>query len=213
MAKLEPYLDRPLSAPTLNLRFRALYLSLGYTRSSLARALDLDPSNVYAWDTGRWSISLPQLAQAAKLFGVSIDQMVFGDEGRPAPVAAGRDYAAIRAALDDIEATALTRTMLGEYLDSPSGALQVTSGFFVQTWAQGFEAALADGLTPSDASKRAHTYVVNQLALRGAVTNATDGTHAPQDQAQSVDHRAPGKRRRAQRPRRKLPTTRVPPGS
>ncbi len=197
---MRPILKDPLSEPTLNLRFRALYLLLGYTRSSLARALDMDPSNIYAWDTGRWSISLPQLAQAARLFGVSIDQIVFGRAGRPAKVAAGRDYAAIRAHLDAIEATAEARAALGEYLDSATGALQSTSGFFVQTWTQGFQAARADGLDTVDASKRAHTYVVNQLALRGAVEKSDQVEPQPLD-----------KPKRVQRPRRKLPTTRTLP--
>lgn len=200
MAKKRPNVEDPLSEPTLNLRFLALYLSLGYTRSSLARALDMDPSNIYAWDTGRWTISLPQLVECSKLFGVSIDQMVFGHAGRPAVVAAGRDYAAIRAHLDAIEAGPETRAALGEYLDSPSGALQLTSGFFVQTWAQGFEAARADGLEIADAALRAHTYAINQTALRGAVEGR-----------ESVEPQPLDKPKRAQRPRRKLPTTRVLP--
>jgi transcriptional regulator with XRE-family HTH domain len=197
VAKKRPNVEDPLSEPTLNLRFLALYLSLGYSRASLARALDMDPSNIYAWDIGRWTISLPQLAQASKLFGVSIDQMVFGHTGRPAKVAAGRDYAAIRAALDAIEATAETRAALGEYLDSPSGALQVTDTYFVQTWAQGFEAAREDELSIADATKRAHTYAINQTALRGAVE------HRDQVEPQPAD-----RPKRVQRPRRKLPTTR-----
>jgi transcriptional regulator with XRE-family HTH domain len=195
--------DTPLSEwikqPTLNLRMRALYQHRGYTRADMARMLDVDYSLVHAWDKGRWVISLTEVTRVAQLLKVSLDELVLGE---PRPSTARRDLTSVREILDELRASPDVRAAFGEYLVSEMGILQNPDREYVATWVEGYSAAIAEGAPRERASQRAHGHAINAFALRGAVEHR-------EELAAAVE--LPRKRKRPQRPRRKLPTTKSPP--
>ncbi len=191
--------DTPLSEwikqPTLNARMRALYQFRGFTRADMARKLDVDYSLVHAWDKGRWVISLTELTRVAVLLNVSLDELVLGER----PAAAGRDLTTVRVILDELHAAPDARAAFGAYLVSEAGILQTPDREFVATWLEAFTAAVSDGAPQERASQRAHAHVINVFSLRGAVEHRAELAAAVA---------LPHTRKRKQRPRRKLPTTR-----
>ena len=56
---------------------RELREAAGLTQVQLAHRLDVTPSSVYAWESGRSEPRASQLRAMAKLFGVSMDDIDF----------------------------------------------------------------------------------------------------------------------------------------
>jgi transcriptional regulator with XRE-family HTH domain len=62
------------------------------TQLELARQIEVTPSTIYNWESGRVEPRVGQLRKLAEVFGVRMDEialvLIGGDEGKAAPVAA-----------------------------------------------------------------------------------------------------------------------------
>lgn len=60
----------------LGARFRAIRVRMGRTQEEVAEALEIQPTTLSRWETGKSGLSLPLLAQAADYFGVDLGELV-----------------------------------------------------------------------------------------------------------------------------------------
>jgi len=181
-----------MSEPTINRRLRAFYERAGMSRSDFAKAMDLDYSIVNNWDKGKHLISLPQLATASKLLGVSADDIIFGHEGRPVPTdptAPLRDERVIVATLDAIDASPEARAAFGAHLTSAVAKYQRINADYVRRYVEVFTLSRADGMTAALADERGYHEAINQRALKASAASQQSSTP----------------KRKPQRPKRTLP--------
>lgn len=54
----------------------------GYTRAQLAEVLDCHPRSIQAWEAGDQEPRLSTLIRIAECFGVTLDQLVYGERLR-----------------------------------------------------------------------------------------------------------------------------------
>jgi DNA-binding XRE family transcriptional regulator len=63
-----------------------------WTQVDLAHQIDVTPSTIYNWESGRVEPRVGQLRKLAEVFGVRMDEITLGlvgdEEGKAAPVAA-----------------------------------------------------------------------------------------------------------------------------
>lgn len=98
----------------LGARFKAIRLERGRTQEQVAEALQIQPTTLSRWETGKTGLSLPLLAKAAVYFGVDL-----GDLVALAPATAGElapDEAKVVGAwrLLDVEQKDLIVRMMGQ---------------------------------------------------------------------------------------------------
>jgi len=61
-------------------RIQRLRTAHGYTQEELARALNIDRSNLSRLESGKRSCSLDLLVQLSMLFNVTLDYLIFGQD-------------------------------------------------------------------------------------------------------------------------------------
>lgn len=174
----KPNVDDPLSEPTRNRRIWAAYLAAGLTRRQFASALGTNYHTVCRWDAGVASMSLDMLERAAPLLQHSIDELIFGRRGVPAPqpmaAAAARETplteTEIRALLDRQRVDAVVRAAFGEHSVSPAGRYQTFSAAYVEAWCAAY-AATGDGTQALQAAVNARAVTDAAVAGVSAVTS------------------------------------------
>jgi transcriptional regulator with XRE-family HTH domain len=68
-------------------RFKAARLRLGLTQEQLGFELDLTKASVSAWENGREAPSFRLLPQIRAILGVSLDELICGDQSATDPAA------------------------------------------------------------------------------------------------------------------------------
>jgi len=72
-------------------RFKAARLRLGLTQEQLGFELDLTKASVSAWENGREAPSFRLLPQIRAILGVSLDELICGDQAATDPSASGTE--------------------------------------------------------------------------------------------------------------------------
>ena len=57
----------------------------GWTQYELAMRLEVTPSTIYTWESGKHKPRVEQLQALARLFGVAMDQIALDAEGGKSP--------------------------------------------------------------------------------------------------------------------------------
>lgn len=205
MAKNEPLQPDPLRAldePSMGRRIWALYLQKGYTRTTFAQAIRCAYSLVYHWERETHEPRLQQLVKIAPVLNTSLDDIVFGRAGRPAAEERLPADQVIMDALNRVHASTAARAAFGKHVESPAGKYQLVTVDYVQRYAAAFDAAIAEGQTPSAAARQAFAEAVNRFALvRAALRQTTPSssvaTHAPPASVPAAQPRSPARSRRA----------------
>src|SRR5688572_25873699 len=74
----------PMVGGTAMQTIQELRKSRGWTQLQLANTLGVTPVTVYNWERGRHEPKASQLRALAKVFGVSMDEIDFEGQGKPA---------------------------------------------------------------------------------------------------------------------------------
>jgi transcriptional regulator with XRE-family HTH domain len=80
-----PPKDSKLSKADLGARMRSLREARGLTQAKLATALGLTQSNVSAMERGDRGLTIYQAVKVAKIFHVTVDELLTGVRARPSP--------------------------------------------------------------------------------------------------------------------------------
>jgi transcriptional regulator with XRE-family HTH domain len=172
-----PVTDFPLREATLQRRIWALYLSKGFTRASFARLLGLGYTVIVNWDNETHTPRLKELTDIAIKLDVSLDLLVFGEQGRPPPPPLSQgphDHEAILRALDRVNASEVARAAFGEHSASPAGRYQRITAAYAERYARCVDAHLADGVSLKKAMEYAFAEAVNARALASAVARRSN---------------------------------------
>lgn len=86
--------DEPLPASS-GARIRAARLERGWTQDDLAEAVGVSRSAVAQWETDRAGQIRANLARISEVLGVSVEQLVYGEDRRGALPAASADELAL----------------------------------------------------------------------------------------------------------------------
>jgi transcriptional regulator with XRE-family HTH domain len=171
----------PLGEATINLRLWATYLQAGYTRSSFARALGVPPNTVSRWDKGECEVPLYRLIQCCRVLHCSADGILFGRAERPVSTydepPLTRD--AIRALLDDVNATTEQSIALATHEESPEGRYQPITRSYVVSFVDTYRDQRAAGASPQVATAHAFAAAVNTRARVQAIALKAGVTAAP----------------------------------
>lgn len=171
-----PDIDDPLSEPTLNRRVWALYLRLGYTRASWARAMAVRYTVAHRWDVGEHVMAPVHLVRAAMLLRVSTDALLFGHGERPEQAGLGE---LIRLTLTRLRATPDARAALGEHMASPAAQYLEPDATYIVRWVESYTAERARGTSTETATRTATSEALNAQTLALAVPSPSTGTARP----------------------------------
>lgn len=172
-----PNANDPLSEPTLNRRLWASYLRAGYNRSSFARALGMNQSLIYEWDTGKRAPTLANFIKACELAGASMDEIAHGPlgENRRRGPETPLSIEEVRQLLLELNATAEQIAALGEHGESSAGRLQPMTRTYVTRFISAYAGFVEAKKSHATAIKLAMVEASNARAM----VNALDSKRKP----------------------------------